>query len=147
MNPLALMAQADAEYLPFADDSFDHVFMVEVLEHVPEAGQALLEVKRVLRPRGRLLVAVPNRDWFHYDRHMRSRPKDLPMDAQWHWYAAAEIKALLKKFGFEPTKVTGGENLYFGGGLPRQMERLALFLAPTLRERSKRLIILSANEK
>lgn len=146
-NPLASIVQADAEDLPFADDSFDHVFLVEVLEHVPGAGKALHEVKRILRRNGRLLVAVPNRDWFHYERHMRTRKRNVPIDEDWHWYGAGEIRALLKHAGFEPTTVRGGENLYFGGGIPRALEKLALLLVPRLHQKSKRLVILAVNEK
>ncbi len=145
--PSAGILQADAENLPFADNSFDHVFMVEVLEHLPGAGKALQEVRRVLRARGMFLVAVPNRDWFHYERHMQTRGKPRLLDQDWHWYGAAEIKALLQEFGFTLTKVRGGENLYYGGGIPRAAEKLALLLCPRLHERSKRLIILSVNEK
>jgi ubiquinone/menaquinone biosynthesis C-methylase UbiE len=146
-NPAAAIVQADAEELPFADDSFDHVFMVEVLEHVPEVGRALREVKRILRAGGTFLVAVPNKDWFHYERHMRTREKNQPIDDHWHWYGAAEIKGLLAGCGFALRKVRGGENLYFGGGIPRELEKLALRLAPKLHEKSKRLILLSVNEK
>ena len=116
-NPKATIVQADAEGLPFATDAFDHVFMVEVLEHVPDVAKALREVRRVLRAGGTFLVAVPNRDWFHYEAHMRTRP-ERPLEQQWHWYGAAEIKELLSGCGLIPRKVRGGENLYFGGGIP-----------------------------
>jgi len=78
---------------------------------------------------------------------MRTREKNRPIDEHWHWYGAAEIKRLLNEFGFTPMKIRGGENLYFGGGIPRAMEKLALLLAPRLHEKSKRLIVLSVNEK
>jgi ubiquinone/menaquinone biosynthesis C-methylase UbiE len=145
-NPKAIIVQADAEDLPFATDAFDHVFMVEVLEHLPDVGKALREVRRILRAGGTFLVAVPNRNWFHYEEHMRTR-QEKPLDQQWHWYGAAEIKGLLSGCGLIPRKVRGGENLYFGGGIPREMEKLALLFVPRLHEKSKRLIILSVNNK
>lgn len=46
--------------LPFGDSAFDHVFMLEVLEHVPQPFQTLQEVHRVLRRGGVLTVSVPN---------------------------------------------------------------------------------------
>jgi ubiquinone/menaquinone biosynthesis C-methylase UbiE len=144
-NTKAGIVQADAEDLPFAQDTFDHVFMLEVLEHVPDAVRALREVKRVLRTKGTFVVAVPNKDWFHYEQHMRTRKEHRSIDDHWHWYGTAEIKGLLKGVGFTPMKVRGGENLFFGGGIPRELEKLALRIVPRLHEKSKRLIILSVN--
>ena len=46
--------------LPFADGTFDRVFMLEVLEHVENPSQCLREVKRVLNSTGRLILSVPN---------------------------------------------------------------------------------------
>ena len=46
--------------LPFADSSADYLVCLEVLEHLENATAFLEEAKRVLRPRGRLIVSVPN---------------------------------------------------------------------------------------
>ena len=46
--------------LPFDDASFDFVFMIEVLEHVPRPYDTLGEIRRVLRPAGVLMLSVPN---------------------------------------------------------------------------------------
>ncbi len=45
-----------AEELPFADGSFDRVVAVTVLCFVHDAGQAVAEMARVLRPGGRLVI-------------------------------------------------------------------------------------------
>jgi putative flippase GtrA len=45
--------------LPFADGAFDLVTTLDVLEHIDDDVAALAEVRRVLRPRGLLLAAVP----------------------------------------------------------------------------------------
>ena len=56
-NPDAVM---DVRHMnEFADGSFDHVFMMEVLEHVETPQAALDEVRRVLRPGGTLLLSTP----------------------------------------------------------------------------------------
>ncbi|MEM6830727.1 MAG: methyltransferase domain-containing protein [Bacteroidota bacterium] len=46
--------QADVYDLPFDDDSFDHVFVCFVLEHLSNPVKALLEMKRVLKKGGTL---------------------------------------------------------------------------------------------
>jgi ubiquinone/menaquinone biosynthesis C-methylase UbiE len=43
---------ADAEALPFADNSFDLVYSWGVLHHSPDTARAVREVHRVLRPGG-----------------------------------------------------------------------------------------------
>jgi ubiquinone/menaquinone biosynthesis C-methylase UbiE len=45
----------DAEHLPFAADSFDTVVCTLTLCSIPDAGHALGEVRRVLKPGGRFL--------------------------------------------------------------------------------------------
>jgi SAM-dependent methyltransferase len=50
----------DAAELPFADESFDHVVCVEVLEHLFLPHRAIEEIRRVLRPGGRVVVSTPN---------------------------------------------------------------------------------------
>jgi ubiquinone/menaquinone biosynthesis C-methylase UbiE len=48
--------QGDARELPYADSTFDGAFLVAVLGEIPDQGQALREVGRVLKPDGRLVV-------------------------------------------------------------------------------------------
>jgi ubiquinone/menaquinone biosynthesis C-methylase UbiE len=49
--------RADAEELPFADESFDLVLGHAVLHHLPGLGRAFAEVHRVLRPGGMMVFA------------------------------------------------------------------------------------------
>jgi arsenite methyltransferase len=52
---------ADAQALPFQDGAFDAALSVNVLEALPDRAGALAELRRVLRPGGRALVA--HDDW------------------------------------------------------------------------------------
>jgi ubiquinone/menaquinone biosynthesis C-methylase UbiE len=47
---------ADARELPFGDDSFDGAFLVTVLGEIPDQDAALTELRRVVRPGGRVVV-------------------------------------------------------------------------------------------
>ncbi|HJL06242.1 MAG TPA: methyltransferase domain-containing protein [Polyangiaceae bacterium LLY-WYZ-15_(1-7)] len=54
------VALASATALPYGDASFDLVYSVKVLAHVPALADALAEAARVLRPSGRLLAELYN---------------------------------------------------------------------------------------
>ncbi len=57
--------QADAEQLPFLDDTFDGVVSMDVLEHLPHPQRCIAEAARVLRPGGwALFYAVSQRDTY-----------------------------------------------------------------------------------
>ena len=57
-----------AEQLPFPDASFGFINMSEVVEHVEDPRQALIEAYRVLSPGGYGYISVPNRFGF-FDPH------------------------------------------------------------------------------
>ena len=56
----AYRSNLDQEALPLADDSFDLVYMAEVIEHLARPDQAIVELRRVLVPGGHLLITTPN---------------------------------------------------------------------------------------
>ena len=58
--------QASATTLPFADATFDIVYSFGVLHHIPDIEEALLEIHRVLKPGGELLVMLYNRTSINY---------------------------------------------------------------------------------
>lgn len=49
----------DASQLPFRDGCLDTMLFLEILEHMSDDGAALEEVRRILRPGGRLVLSVP----------------------------------------------------------------------------------------
>jgi ubiquinone/menaquinone biosynthesis C-methylase UbiE len=54
--------QADLQQLPFADNTFDTIFCMEVLEHLDQRiiAHVLREFYRILGPQGQVLITTPN---------------------------------------------------------------------------------------
>jgi SAM-dependent methyltransferase len=50
---------ASAHKIPKPDHTFDVVFLIEVLEHLEEPEQTLLEIYRVLKTQGHLILSMP----------------------------------------------------------------------------------------
>ncbi len=56
---------ADAQNLPFENNSFDVAIMDAVLEHIPEVEKAIAEVSRVLKPGGLFVGYAAFMECFH----------------------------------------------------------------------------------
>ncbi len=54
--------QGDSERLPFASGSFDIVTCANSFHHYPRQDRAVAEMRRVLRPGGRLMIIDGYRD-------------------------------------------------------------------------------------
>jgi SAM-dependent methyltransferase len=54
---------ADTRHLPFRSRIFEQVLFTDVIEHLPEGDEltALIEIHRVLREKGELVLTTPNR--------------------------------------------------------------------------------------
>ncbi len=65
---------ADVQHLPFADNCFDLVFCLEVLEHLPDSASGMRELLRVSRDY--VLISVPHEPFFRAANFLRG--KHLP---------------------------------------------------------------------
>ncbi len=67
----ARFVAGDSEHLPFADASFDVITCANSFHHYPNQQSTIVEMRRVLRPGGRLMVIDGFRDnvvgWFVFD--------------------------------------------------------------------------------
>ena len=72
-SPDARLVRGDATRLPLRSASIDHVVSFETLEHVPDAHAFVLELRRVLKPGGRLVLSTPNRAFGPLERHTANR--------------------------------------------------------------------------
>jgi len=87
----------------YPDSEFDSISMWHVLEHVTNLNETLDQFKRVLKPDGKLLIAVPNHnswDANHYKEYWAAW--DVPIHL-WH-FSKTTIERLFKKHGFRLIK-------------------------------------------
>jgi len=84
--------------------SFDVITMWHVLEHVPDVEKQIKELKRLLKPNGTILIAVPNFNSFdakHYGKFWAAY--DVPRHL-WHFSKTA-IKILFEREKLQLKKV------------------------------------------
>ncbi len=104
--------QADVLGLPFADESFDHVFVCFVLEHLARPADALTELKRVLKTGGTITTIEGDHGsvYFHPD-SARARDAircqvELQKRAGGNALIGRELYPLLREAGFEAARVS-----------------------------------------
>jgi ubiquinone/menaquinone biosynthesis C-methylase UbiE len=90
--------------LPFADNAFDLVWASEVIEHVADTARWLSEVRRVLAPRGRLLLTTPSHGRLRVALGGVARFSD-PLGDHLHLYTRGSLASLLEDFGFAEVSV------------------------------------------
>ena len=121
-------AVCDAEHLPFADASFDLVTVAFGLRNMTHKADALQEMSRVLKPRGKLLVLEFSKiarpltkiyDWYSFNVLPKLGKLVANDDTSYRYLAESirmhpdqkELKALMQKGGFghvDYHNLTGG---------------------------------------
>ncbi|MEP6922745.1 MAG: class I SAM-dependent methyltransferase [bacterium] len=103
---LRSVRQGEAEHLPYEDSSFDLVTGLDVVEHLDDDLAGLKEMRRVLRPDGRVLIFVPAFMflWGVQDdiSHHRRR------------YTLAGLKQVVSQAGFAVERATYANITFFG---------------------------------
>lgn len=126
--PEAEIIKADIDNLPFADNSFDFAVMVDVFQYLLDQSthdgecsaehssrddgcsgfdRALEEVKRVLKPGGKFVVTVPNKNWILFDSYIKRRKNIQPVED--HFFTFDEMAELLKKHNFQIADYRGAD--------------------------------------
>jgi SAM-dependent methyltransferase len=98
-QPAARLLCGDGARLPLRDASIDLVVSFETIEHVPDAAALVREIRRVLKPGGRLVLSTPNRAFGPPERHT-----DNPFHIR--EFTADELRCLLRA-SFEQVQLYG----------------------------------------
>lgn len=95
----------------YPDESFDYIRLNHCLEHILDPNESLQEIRRILKPSGKLLIGVPNIDgmtfrvfgpWWYY----------LCPPIHIFHYTPKTLSSLLEKNGFIPEKITYNSNYH-----------------------------------
>jgi SAM-dependent methyltransferase len=112
--------------LPFADAAFDVVVAGELFEHLADPAAVVADVRRVLRPGGRLVGSVPNA--FRLKARLRflaGRDPD-PDPTHLQMFSPGSLRALFR--GFDDVRIRFAVGRYVRWN-PQLMARVMLFHA------------------
>ncbi|MCC9077639.1 methyltransferase domain-containing protein [Litorilinea aerophila] len=125
------LAQADAHYLPYREDTFDFIFSFEMIYYLARPIQFLGECHRLLTRGGQILVGTSNPDW----------PFFVPGQLSVHYPTAPELVSWLRAAGFE--------SIHLYGSLPvdQMGRRFHTVLVAWLRRHLLRLGILAQDNR
>jgi len=73
----------------FADAGFDFAISLGSMEHALDIPAAVREMARILKPRGKFLLYVPNEEWIHED-----QPLETTAPSSW-WISLLESNELM----------------------------------------------------
>jgi len=125
---------ADLKAIPFKNDYFDYIFSFGVIEHFQDPSEVLSGFYRVLKPKGRVFISVPN----IYSFHTITRPVTQALGL-WKFgyersYSIGSLKKLLNSFGFKilESGVMPGEELF--GSWPNYIPIIGTVLYNVLRK-------------
>jgi len=96
-QPTINFMQMDGRNIPFVDE-FDAIGAFDVLEHIEEDEQVLVQMHKALQPHGMLLITVPQHPWLwsqadSYAHHVRR-------------YTAKELRGKVENAGFQIIRIT-----------------------------------------
>jgi ubiquinone/menaquinone biosynthesis C-methylase UbiE len=98
--------QADARKTPIEDQTIDVIFMIEVLDYIPELDEALAECHRTLKLDASLILSFGNKS------SLKAKLREIRGKSYQHSYCKV-TKALIEA-GFSIKKKTGYNWLLFG---------------------------------
>lgn len=86
-----VLRRCDAQELPFDANRFDVVIFYEALYYLAQPDRFLEECRRVLRPKGLLLICTVNREWSDFN----------PSPFSTRYFSARELETWLREHGFD----------------------------------------------
>ncbi len=138
----------DTEHIPYESGTFDMVFLVASLHHLPHPEQGIAEMKRCVKPGGLIIIATEPNPWQYYlirpiARLLRirliNRSKDSYSigDETTHGFSMRKLKKFFRAQGIEVIKtqrvwyITG--LVYYFPELLKRLFKLNIQVNPKIR--------------
>jgi len=99
----------DIQNLPFENDFFDYIIMKNVLEHHINISKSIKEVHRVLKPGGKIYIAVPDSNYWK-SKYKYNRLDQLRAGHYVHFTMETMVKFLKKNGSTTTIKGRSGWN-------------------------------------
>ncbi len=86
--------------MPFNDNEFDVVFALDILEHIRDLKIAIMEIKRVLKNNGVLIVSAPSENMFYKMCRFleKGTTSSKEADSSEHYHDCSSIRKEAKKY-------------------------------------------------
>ncbi|MCC9077582.1 class I SAM-dependent methyltransferase [Litorilinea aerophila] len=104
----------DLAAIPVLDEWYEYILLTQVIEHLPEPLDVLIELRRLLKPRGKILITGP----LFYEEH--EEPYDF------YRYTQYGLRYLIEKAGFSIERIDWLEGFY--GTIGYQLNRIGRYL-------------------
>ena len=102
-------ACSHSEYLPFPDDFFERIIMIDALHHVCDHQQSINELWRVLKPGGRIVIEEP--DIHHWAVKLVALGEKIALMRS-HFLDSEKIIALFNYFTGKVKSIQEGHNTW-----------------------------------
>ena len=89
------------EDLDLPEDTYDFAFMIQTIEHVEKPDAILRAVKRILKPKGKLVIVTDNTDSIDFGLFKRSYWGGYHFPRHWNLFNRKSLTKLAEKVGFE----------------------------------------------
>jgi ubiquinone/menaquinone biosynthesis C-methylase UbiE len=119
--PHVQFRQAEGQHLPEADNTFDAVFANMYLHHAPDPAAAIVEMVRILKPGGKLVITDLDT---HEEAWMRQAMSD-----RWLGFAREDVQTWYEAAGLTEVDIDCAEGTCNCSGPEEQDISLSIFVA------------------
>lgn len=117
---------ADANVLPFADNSLEFVIASEIIEHLNDPAAAAAEIWRVLKPGGKAVVSTPYKERLRYTLCIHCNRR-TPWNSHLHSFDRDKLLSLFPGNARKGSYVFGSKILILSRA-PRFLRRFPLWV-------------------